>query len=148
VDIVIDTVDGYASESPDLAQAKARALRLGFKGGLQHRYGSVDSPDFTVAISWYAGAQGAHDDLARVYQPGEVQNPPEDVPIISPIQLGDETVARLGTGPNSGTTELTWRHGGVLFDLQHDGNPGEAPLAQMAALARTIDALYTQHPPS
>ena len=63
------------------------------------------------------------------------------------MQLGDETQARVGTGPSTGTAELVWRHGPVLFDLQHDGNPGDVPFADMATVARAIEARYSQHPP-
>jgi len=141
-DILVDTVDGYASESPNLEQAKARAVRLGFEGAILHRYGPADSPTYTISIAAYTGPAGAHDDLARVYQPGEVQNPPEDYPVIPPLTLGDETVARVGIGPNTGAVELAWRRGGVLLDIAHNGNPGDVPLAEMASLAKAIDARY------
>lgn len=146
IDLTVDTIVGYASDNPSLRQAKARALRVGFRGEIIRRYGPADSPDYTVGIGLYASAQGAHDDLAQIYQPGERQNPTENVVVTPPAAFGDETVARLGIGPNAGTSELTWRHGAVVFDLQYNGNPGEAPFAKMATVARAMEALYRQHP--
>lgn len=145
-DLMVSTLDGYASESPNLAQAKARALRLGFRGEIIRRYGPVDSPDYTIGIALYANAQGAHDDLALVYQPGEQQNPLEALTVTPPATFGDETVARVGTGPNAGSTQLTWRHGNVDFDIEHDGNPGDVPFSQMVSVAKAMEALYAQHP--
>lgn len=146
VDLTVDTLDGYASENPNLSQAKERAIRLGFRGELIRRYGPVDSPDYTVGIGLYSNATGAHDDLAQVYAPGEVQNPTESITVVSPATFGDETVARVGTGPNAGSSELTWRHGAVVFDLQYDGNPGDVPFDKLAAVARAMEALYKDHP--
>jgi hypothetical protein len=60
--------------------------------------------------------------------------------------FGDETVARVGTGPNAGSTEMIWRHGAVLFDLQYNGNPGDVPFAKMVTVAKAMEALYAQHP--
>lgn len=147
VSLVINTLDGYASNSPVLAQAKARALRLGFRGSISHNYGPVDSPTYAIGVTVYASAAGAHDDLRRVYAPGEVQNPPEDVAVTPPITLGDETVARVGTGPGLGATELAWRHGNLLFEIDHFGDPNDIPLADMARVAQAMEALYDQHPP-
>ncbi len=148
VDLTIDTLDGYASENPSLGQAKARAIRLGFRGELIRRYGPVDSPDYTVGIGLYSNATGAHDDLAQVYAPGELQNPTETITVVTPATFGDETVARVGTGPNAGSSELTWRHGAVVFDLQFNGNPGDVPFAKMVAVAKAMEALYKDHPVS
>lgn len=75
-----------------------------------------------------------------------MQNPPETILTIPPIRLGDETVARIGSGPSLGSSELAWQHGRVLFDITAAGNPSVDPLNAMAALAQKIDALYTQHP--
>ena len=146
IDLTVDTIEGYASDNPILTQAEARALRVGFRGELVRRYGPIDSPNYTVGIGLYATAQGAHDDLAQVYQPGETQNPTENIVVTPPATFGDETVARVGTGPNTGTSELTWRHGAVIFDLQFNGNPGEVPFAKMVTVARAMEALYRQHP--
>jgi carboxyl-terminal processing protease len=148
VDLTINTLDGYASENPSLSQAKARAVRLGFRGELIRRYGPVDSPDYTVGIGLYSNATGAHDDLAQVYAPGELQNPTETITVVTPATFGDETVARVGTGPNAGSSELTWRHGAVIFDLQFNGNPGDVPFAKMVAVAKAMEALYKDHPVS
>ncbi|MGI8915658.1 MAG: S41 family peptidase [Chloroflexota bacterium] len=145
-DLTVNTLDGYASENPSLSQAKARAIRVGFRGELIRRYGPVDSPDLTVGVGLYSSAQGAHDDLAQVYGPGEQQNPMESISVVPPITLGDEIVARVGTGPNTGSTELTWRHGNIVFDVQYNGNPGDVPFAKMVAVAQTMETLYTQHP--
>jgi hypothetical protein len=146
VDLTIDTLDGYASENPSLSQAKGRAIRVGFRGELIRRYGPVDSPDYTVGIVLYSTAAGAHDELAQVYAPGELQNPAESITVVSPATFGDETVARVGTGPNAGSTELTWRHGAVVFDLQYNGNPGDVPFAKLVGIAKAMEALYKEHP--
>ncbi len=146
VDVLIDTIEAYASGNPDLVQARARALRLGFQGAIIHRYGAVDAPDYTVAISLYASADGAIADMDRIYQPGEAQNPNEDITVQSPVQLGDETAFRIGTGPNAGTVTLNWRHGRVLLQIEHDGTAGEVPADALATLAKAIDAQYAQHP--
>jgi hypothetical protein len=143
-DLFIDTPDGYASENPNLAQAKARMLRLGFQGEIIRRYGPTDSPDYTIGIAQYTNALGAHDDMAQVYQPGEQQNPVEQTAVVPPGAFGDETIARIGIGPNAGSSELTWRHGALVFDIQHDGNPGDAPFAQMATVAKTVEVLYSR----
>jgi carboxyl-terminal processing protease len=145
-DLTVDTLDGYASENPVLGQAKARALRLGFRGEIIRRYGPVDSPDYTAAVALYSTGQGAHDDLAQVYMPGEQENPTESITVVPPATFGDETVARVGTGPNAGSTELTWRHGPVVFDLQYNGNPGDVPFTNMVTVARAMEALFAQHP--
>jgi carboxyl-terminal processing protease len=146
IDLTVDTVDGYASDNPSFSQAKARALRVGFRGELIRRYGPVDAADYTVGVGLYATAPGAHEDLAQIYQPGEKQNPTENILVTPPATFGDETVARVGTGPSVGTSELTWRHGAVVFDLQYNGNPGEAPFAKLVAVAKVMEALYRQHP--
>ncbi|HEV7213542.1 MAG TPA: S41 family peptidase [Chloroflexota bacterium] len=146
IDLTVDTVDGYASDNPSLSQAKARALRVGFRGELIRRYGPVDAAAYTAGIGLYATAGGAHQDLAQIYQPGEKQNPMESTLVTPPAMFGDETVARIGTGPSVGTSELTWRHGTVIFDLQYNGNPGEAPFSKLVAVARVMETLFRQHP--
>ncbi|MCL4543251.1 MAG: S41 family peptidase [Chloroflexi bacterium] len=143
-DLVTDTLSGYASGFPSLTQAEERGIRLGFQGAVSRRYGNVDDPDITVTVSHYRTAAGAHDDIANVYLPGEHHNPLEEASESVPVALGNETYFRVGTGPSSGLVDLQWRDGGYLFDVQHQGTPGDVPTARMVLVAERVAQLFQQ----
>lgn len=141
-DLVIDTLEGYASGAPNLRQALQRGARLSFEGEVLRRYGNLDDPDITISVSHYATAKGAHDDAAEVYLPDEQQNPREEIDVVAPIHLGDETFLRIGTGPSAGLVDLVWRSGNYIFDVQHAGPPGDEPLSQLIQIAEQVDTQF------
>jgi carboxyl-terminal processing protease len=139
-ELALDTLHYYTSDSPSLPAARERAIRLGWQGVYLRWIGSNFPSPFTSSVSFYRDADGAHKDLREIYEPGEPQNPRQWRDVESPVNLGDETQAQVGTGQNEGRVWISWRRGGLVFTVAQTFLPGQLqPLDEIARLATTVD---------
>jgi hypothetical protein len=139
-ELALDTLHYYTSDSPSLTAARERAIRLGWQGVYLRWIGSNFPSPFTSTVSFYRDADGAHKDLREIYEPGEPRNPPQWKDVESPVTLGDETLAQVGTGQNEGRVWISWRRGGLVFTVAQTFLPGQPqPLDEIARLARVVD---------
>ena len=147
-ELALDTLHYYTSDSPSLPAARERALRLGWQGVyLRWLGGNFPSP-FTSSVSFYRDADGAHKDLREIYEPGEPQNPRQWRDVPSPVMLGDDTMAQVGTGQNEGRVWISWRRGGTVFSVAQTFIPGQPqPLDELARLAQLLDDRVQQAAP-
>lgn len=139
-EMALDTLQYYTSDYPSLTAARARALRLGWQGIYARWIGADFPPKFTATASYYRDPDGAHNDLREIYEPGEPQNPKAWKDAESPIMLGDETLAQIGTGQNDGRIWIAWRRGGIVYTVAQSFLPGEPqPFDEVARLAKILD---------
>lgn len=139
-ELALDTIHYYTSDSPSLPAARERALRLGWQGVYLRWIGGTFPSPFSAAVSFYRDADGAHQDLREIYQPGEPQNPRQWRDVESPVMLGDDTVAQVGTGQNEGRIWISWRRGGTVYTVAQTFLPGQPqPLDELARLAQVMD---------
>ena len=139
-ELALDTIHYYTSDSPSLPAARERALRLGWQGVYLRWIGGTFPSPFSAAVSFYRDADGAHQDLREIYQPGEPQNPRQWRDVESPVMLGDDTVAQVGTGQNEGRVWISWRRGGTVYTVAQTFLPGQPqPLDELARLAQVMD---------
>jgi carboxyl-terminal processing protease len=136
-----DSLNYYASESPQLAAGRERALRLGWQGSYLRSIGAAFPAPFASSVDFYRDQAGAHNDLREIYEPGEPRNPRQWRDVDVPVSLGDETVALVGTGQNEGRVWISWRRGSTVFSVAQTFLPGQPqPLDEVARLARIVDA--------
>jgi hypothetical protein len=136
-----DSLNYYASESPQLAAGRERALRLGWQGSYLRSIGAAFPAPFASSVDFYRDPAGAHNDLREIYEPGEPRNPRQWRDVDVPVSLGDETVALVGTGQNEGRVWISWRRGSTVFSVAQTFLPGQPqPLDEVARLARIVDA--------
>src|SRR5207302_6861626 len=117
--------------------ALQRAMRArGYEGSVFASYGSTpgDLPTVSVNADLYATADGAHTAASTNDLPAL------QVPIDSPAQAGDETVAYRGAWPATGATLITWRRGRVVFTVTYADVPGFDRLDTVAAITQHVDA--------
>ncbi|MFN8636368.1 MAG: S41 family peptidase [Chloroflexota bacterium] len=139
-EMAFDTLLYYESDYPSLKAARERALRLGWQGIYARWIGADFPPKFTATVSFYKDGDGAHKDLREIYEPGEPQNPKAWKDVDSPVMLGDETLAQVGTGQNDGRIWIAWRRGGTVYTVAQSFMPGEAqPFDEVARLAKIMD---------
>ncbi|MCC6175492.1 MAG: PDZ domain-containing protein [Chloroflexi bacterium] len=147
-EMLVDTLNYYVSDFPSLTAARERALRLGWQGGLVRWLGKGFPPPFALSVQIYRDADGAHKDLNEIYEPGEPQNPKQYRIVDSPVQLGDETLAQIGTGTNDGRIWIAWRRNNAVYVVSQTLPPGAAPIFDsVARLATIVDARAQQHAP-
>ncbi len=140
-DLPVDTLDYYASDWPSLDTGRARALRLGWRGGLVRYLGKGFPPPYSLDVEIYRDADGAHRDLRDIYEPDEPHNPPQYRDVDPPIALGDDTRALVGTGQNEDRIWIAWRRGGVLYVVARNLVPGQpAAFEPLVRLAQIVDA--------
>jgi hypothetical protein len=146
-EMAFDTLHYYISDYPSLVAARARALRLGFQGVYARWIGEGFPPPFSVTISYYRDADGAHQDLREIYQEGEPHNPPQWKEVESPVTLGDETMAQVGTGQNEGRIWISWRRGGTVYTVAQNVPPGDtSSFDEIARLAKIVDQRAQANP--
>jgi C-terminal peptidase prc len=139
-ELALDTLHYYTSDSPNLPAARERALRLGWQGVYLRWIGGTFPSPFTATVSFYRDGDGAHKDLREIYEPGEPQNPRQWRDVESPVNLGDETVAQVGTGQNEGRVWISWRRGGLVYTVAQTFLPGQPqPLDELGRLAQVMD---------
>ena len=140
-ELALDTLHYYTSDSPSLPAARERALRLGWQGVYLRWLGSTFPSPFSATVSFYSNPDGAHKDLREIYEPGEPQNPRQWRDVESPVMLGDDTVAQVGTGQNEGRVWISWRRGGTVYTVAQTFLPGQPqPLDELGRLAQVMDA--------
>lgn len=146
-ELAFDTLHYYVSDYPSLSAARDRALRLGFQGVYARWIGEGFPPPYALTISYYKTGEGAHDDLREVYIPGEPRNPPQWKDVDSPISLGDETLAQVGTGQNEGRIWISWRRGGTVYTVSENITPGDpTSFDEIARLAQIVDQRALANP--
>ena len=146
-ELAFDTLHYYSSDYPSLASARARAIRLGWQGVYARWIGAGFPPPYAVTVSYYRDADGAHQDLREIYQPDEPRNPPQYKDVDSPITLGDETLAQVGTGQNEGRIWISWRRGGTIYTVSQNVPPGDtASFDELVRLAQIVDGRAAANP--
>ena len=146
-ELAFDTLHYYISDYPSLTAARDRALRLGFQGVYARWIGEGFPPPYALTISYYKTGEGAHDDLREVYLPDEPRNPPQWKDVDSPISLGDETLAQVGTGQNEGRIWISWRRGGTVYTVSENITPGDpTSFDEIARLAQIVDQRAQANP--
>jgi hypothetical protein len=146
-ELAFDTLHYYISDYPSLTAARDRALRLGFQGVYARWIGEGFPPPYALTISYYKTGEGAHDDLREVYLPDEPRNPPQWKDVDSPISLGDETLAQVGTGQNEGRIWISWRRGGTVYTVSQNITPGDPwSFDEIARLAQIVDQRAQANP--
>jgi C-terminal peptidase prc len=139
-ELAFDTLHYYVGDYPSLVAARARALRLGWQGVYARWIGAGFPPPFAITVSYYSNADGAHKDLREIYEPDEPHNPPQWKEVPSPITLGDETLAQVGTGQNEGRIWISWRRGGTVYTVSQNVTPGDPQsFDEVARLAQIVD---------
>jgi hypothetical protein len=115
----------------------------GYQGSVEANYGGTagDVPSVSVDVDLYAGSDGAHSALVTNDAPDLA------VPITSPVQLGDESVAYTGIWLGEGSTEIMWRRGRVVFTVSYSDVPGFDRPESLTAMARLVDAQAQQTSP-
>jgi carboxyl-terminal processing protease len=139
-ELAFDTLHYYISDYPSLVAARERAIRLGWQGVYARWIGEGFPPPYAVTVSYYKTADGAHQDLREIYQPGEPHNPPQWKDVPSPVTMGDETLAQVGTGQTEGRIWISWRRGGTVYTVSQNTTPG-VPISfgEIAHLAQIVD---------
>jgi carboxyl-terminal processing protease len=146
-ELAFDTLHYYVSDYPSLIAARERALRLGWQGVYARWIGAGFPPPFAVTVSFYRDGDGAHKDLREVYEPNEPRNPPQWKDVDSPVSLGDETLAQVGTGQNEGRIWISWRRGGTVYTVSQNITPGDpTSFDELARLAQIVDQRALANP--
>ena len=65
-------------------------------------------------------------------------------PIDAPVQSGDETLAYRGAWLATGSTEITWRRGRLVFTVTYSDVPGFDRHDTLAAITQLVDARAQQ----
>jgi len=147
-DLALDTYQYYESDYPSLVAARARAVRLGWQGTYARWIGMGFPPPYAVTVSIYKDGDGAHKDLLEIYEPDEPHNPSQWRAADSPVNLGDETLAQVGTGTNEGRIWISWRRGNVTYTVSQNVPPGETQsFDAIARLAQIVDQRAQLSPP-
>jgi hypothetical protein len=146
-ELAFDTLHYYVSDYPSLVAARARALRLGWQGVYARWIGAGFPPPFAITVSYYNNPDGAHKDMREIYEPDEPHNPPQWKEVPSPVTLGDETLAQVGTGQNEGRIWISWRRGGTVFTVSQNITPGDPQtFDEVARLAKIVDERAVNNP--
>jgi carboxyl-terminal processing protease len=139
-ELAFDTLHYYISDYPSLVAARERAIRLGWQGVYARWIGAGFPPPFAVTVSYYKDADGAHKDMREIYEPNEPRNAPQWKDVPSPVTMGDDTVAQVGTGQNEGRIWISWRRGGTVYTVSQNTTPGDAiSFDEIAHLATIVD---------
>jgi hypothetical protein len=146
-ELAFDTLHYYMGDYPSLVAARARAIRLGWQGVYARWIGAGFPPPFAITVSYYRDADGAHKDLREIYEPDEPRNPPQWKDVPSPVTLGDETLAQVGTGQNEGRIWISWRRGGTVYTVSQNVTPGDPQsFDEIARLAKIVDERAGSNP--
>ena len=79
--------------------------------------------------------------------PDEPRNPPQYHDVPSPVNLGDETLAQVGTGQNEGRIWISWRRGGTVYTVSQNVPPGDtASFDELVRLAQIVDGRAAANP--
>ena len=126
--------------APDPIALQQAMRARGYEGSVFASYGSTpgDLPTVSVNADLYATADGAHTAASTNDLPAL------QVPIDSPAQAGDETVAYRGAWLATGATVITWRRGRVVFTVTYADVPGFDRLDTIAAITQQVDARAQQ----
>jgi hypothetical protein len=144
-DFAYDTLNYYASDTPDLDSARERGLRLGWHGTYSRRLGRGFPPPYGMAVSLYRDADGAHRDLREIYEPGEPHNPTQSRDVDPPVMLGDDTRGQVGIGQSEGQVSIAWRRGPTVYSVFHLRLPGQpVDFTEVTRLAQIVDARAAQ----
>ena len=131
----------YEAPAADAVAARQLPKQRGWQGGVFQFFGEhPDAAMMQTEIDIYATPDGAAAALASDDVPDL-----ED-PVTAPIQLGDGTVAYHGKWLATGSYQLTWREGRVLFTVALFTVPGEETFDPLVQLAQTMDARYQAQP--
>ena len=146
-ELAFDTLHYYVGDYPSLVAARARAIRLGWQGVYARWIGAGFPPPFAITVSFYNNPDGAHKDLREIYEPDEPHNPPQWKEVPSPVSLGEETIAQVGTGQNEGRIWISWRRGGTVYTVSQNITPGEPQsFDEVARLAKIVDERAVANP--
>jgi carboxyl-terminal processing protease len=146
-ELAFDTLNYYISDYPSLSAARDRALRLGWQGVYIRWLGGGFPAPYAVTVSFYRDGDGAHQDLREIYQEGEPHNPPQWKEVPSPVTLGDETMAQVGTGQNEGRIWISWRRGGTVYTVSQNITPGDPQtFDEVARLSKIVDDRAASNP--
>ncbi|MCC7368888.1 MAG: PDZ domain-containing protein [Chloroflexi bacterium] len=146
-EMAFDTLHYYASDYPSIAAARARAIRLGWQGVYARWIGAGFPPPYAITVSFYRDGDGAHKDMREIYEADEPRNPPQYKDVDSPVTLGDETLAQVGTGQNEGRIWISWRRGGTVYTVSQNVPPGDtASFDELARLAQIVDSRAAANP--
>jgi len=144
-DLVLDHINWYASDSPNLDAGRQRGLRLGWRGSLLRWLGRGYPPTYAMDVQLYRDADGAHRDFREIYEPDEPRNPSQYRDVEPPITLGDDTRALIGTGQNEGRVVFAWRRGNANHVVVRTLVPGQPPVFDgVVRLAQIADARAAQ----
>jgi hypothetical protein len=126
--------------APDPIALQQAMRARGYEGSVFASYGSTpgDLPTVSVNADLYATADGAHTAASTNDLPAL------QVPIESPAQAGEETVAYRGAWLATGATLVTWRRGRVVFTVTYADVPGFDRLDTVAAITQQVDARAQQ----
>jgi hypothetical protein len=126
--------------APDPLALQQTIQSRGYEGSVMASYGSTpgDLPTVGVNVDLYATAEGAHaatvtNDLPQI-----------QVPIDSPTQMGDETVAYRGDWLATGSTVLVWRRGRAVFSVTYSDVPGFDRPDTLLAVSQMVDSRAQQ----
>ena len=146
-ELAFDTLHYYIGDYPSLVAARARALRLGWQGVYARWIGAGFPPPFAMTVSYYNSPDGAHKDLREIYEPDEPHNSPQWKEVPSPVSLGEETLAQVGTGQNEGRIWISWRRGGTVYTVSQNITPGDPQsFDEVARLAKIADERAAANP--
>jgi hypothetical protein len=91
-----------------------------------------------VNADLYANADGAHSAVSTDDSPALL------VPIDSPVQSGEETLAYRGAWLATGSTEITWRRGRLVLTVTYSDVPGFDRNDTLVAITQLVDARAQQ----
>jgi hypothetical protein len=126
--------------APDPLALQQALESRGYEGSVVASYGGSpgDLPTVSVNVDLYATVDGAHaattsDDLPQI-----------QVPMDSPVQLGDETVAYRGIWLATGSSAVVWRRGRAVFTVAYADVPGLDRPDTLVALSQMVDSRAQQ----
>jgi carboxyl-terminal processing protease len=126
--------------APDPIALQQAMRARGYEGSVFASYGSTagDLPTVSVNADLYATADGAHAAASTNDLPAL------QVPIDTPAQAGEETVAYRGAWLATGATVISWRRGRVVLTVTYADVPGFDRLETVAAITQQVDARAQQ----
>jgi len=133
----------FADGAEDTAALATHVQARGWLGEYNRIYGGdagLNGPTLGVSIDVYSTVSGAIDALNSNDFPRLLRS------AAPPVQLGDGTVAYIGTWLGAGGANLSWRAGNAVITVSYSAVPGEESFDPAVALARVVDARLQQSP--
>jgi carboxyl-terminal processing protease len=126
--------------APDPIALQRTLRERGYQGSVMASYGSSPGnlPTVSVNADLYANADGAHSAVSTDDLPALL------VPIDSPVQSGEETLAYRGAWLATGSTEITWRRGRLVLTVTYSDVPGFDRNDTLVAITQLVDARAQQ----